>query len=85
MLKYAESSAHIGKNDKAFQLIRQLLLNGYEIDQLANYEAFQNLVGLKEWSQLDKDYQNLHNEYLNSIDLELREKIAEMKRIDQMF
>lgn len=85
MLKYAESSARIGKKDKAFQLIRQLLLNGYEIDQLANNEAFQNLVSLKEWSQLEKDYQNLHNEYLNSIDLELREKIAEMKRIDQMF
>tara|TARA_B110001450_G_C17543228_1_gene449489 strand:+ start:31 stop:924 length:894 start_codon:yes stop_codon:yes gene_type:complete len=85
MLKYAESSARIGKKDKALQLIRQLLLNGYEIDQLANNEAFQNLVGLKEWSQLEKDYQNLHNEYLNSVDLELREKIAEMKRIDQMF
>lgn len=85
MLKYAESSARIGKKDKALQLIRQLLLNGYEIDQLANNEAFQNLVGLKEWSQLEKDYQSLHNEYLNSIDLELREKIAEMKRIDQMF
>lgn len=85
MLKYAESSARIGKKDKALQLIRQLLLNGYEIDQLANNEAFQNLVVLKEWSQLEKDYQNLHNDYLNSIDLDLREKIAEMKRIDQMF
>ncbi|MFP4846034.1 hypothetical protein [Winogradskyella sp. PE311] len=85
MLKYAESSARIGKKEKALQLIRLLILNGYEIDQLANNEAFQNLVGLKEWTQLEKDYENLHKEYLNSINLDLREKIAEMKRIDQMY
>lgn len=85
MLKYAESSAHIGEKEKAFVLIRKLLLTGYEINQLANNEAFQSIVGTDKWTELDKDYESLHKEYLSSIDLELREKIAEMKRIDQMY
>jgi len=85
MLKYAESSAHIGEKEKAFELIRKLLLKGYEINQLANNEAFQSLVGSDKWTQLEKDYESLHKEYLSSIDLELREKIAEMKRIDQLY
>lgn len=85
ILKYAESSARIGKNEKALELIRILLLNGYEINQLANNEAFQNLVSLEQWTQLEKDYEILHKEYLSTINLDLREKIAEMKRIDQMY
>lgn len=85
MSKYAESSARIGENEKAIELIRKLFLKGYEINQLENNDAFQNLVGSKEWIQLEKDYEDLHKEYLNSIDLDLRKKIAEMKRIDQMY
>lgn len=85
MLKYAESSAHIGEKEKAFELIRKLLLKGYEINQLENNEAFQSLVGTDKWTQLEKDYESLYKEYLSSIDLELREKITEMKRIDQIY
>lgn len=85
MEKYAESSARIGEKEKAFELIRKLLLKGYEINQLANNEAFQSLIDSNKWTQLEKDYESLHKQYLSSIDLELREKIAEMKRIDQMY
>lgn len=83
MLKYAESSARIGKKEKALELIRLLLLHGYEIDQLANNDAFTDLVGSVGWTQLENDYENIRQEYLNSIDLDLRKKIAMMEYNDQ--
>lgn len=83
MLKYAESAAKIEENGKALELIRLLILKGYEIDNLANNEAFIDLIGSAGWTQLENDYETLRGEYLNNIDLELREKIAMMRYNDQ--
>ncbi len=85
MMKYAESAARIGENKKAFELIRELILNGYEINQLSNNDAFKNIKESTEWKKIESEYGKLHEEYLNSINLELREQISEMKRVDQLY
>lgn len=83
MLIFAESSARIGEQKKAMELIRELILNGYEIDQLSNNESFQTLIGTAEWVNMEREYEALHNEYLNSINLPIRERISTMKYNDQ--
>lgn len=83
--KFAESAAHIGENKKTFQLIRKLILEGYEITDLETNDAFQNIIKTDEWTELKNDYNSLHKQYLNSINLELRERISEMIRIDQIY
>ncbi len=85
IIKYAESSAQIGENEKAFELLRKLVLKGYELSDLKNNDAFQKIINSDNWTELENDYDSLHKEYLNSINLELREKISEMKRIDQLY
>ncbi|WP_299524074.1 hypothetical protein [Winogradskyella sp.] len=84
-LKYAESAARLGKNKKAFELIRNLILKGDKITYLKDIDAFQNIVNTNQWLELEKDYDSLRNEYLSSINLELREKIREMSRLDQIY
>ena len=44
MYKYAESAARIGATQKAIELIRALLLRGYDINQLAQNEGFVPLL-----------------------------------------
>ena len=84
-LKYAESSARIGKNKKAFELIRKLILKGDDLNYLKDIDAFQNIIHSNKWSELEKNYDLLHDDYLSSINLELREKIKEMRRVDQLY
>lgn len=83
--KYAESSARIGKNEKTFELIRKLILKGYEINDFKTNDAFQNIIDSDEWTELEKDYDHLHKKYLSTINLELRTKIDEMTTVDQLY
>ncbi|MDT0622031.1 hypothetical protein [Croceitalea vernalis] len=85
MMKYAESAARIGENEKTFELIRELILNGYEINQLTDNDGFKNVIETAEWKKIENEYENLHSEYLNSINLDLREEIGEMERADQLY
>jgi len=85
MMKYAESAARIGENKKAFELVQELILNGYEINQLTNNDAFKNIIETTEWKKIESEYEKLHKEYLNSINIELRAQISEMKRVDQLY
>ncbi|WP_299097890.1 hypothetical protein [uncultured Winogradskyella sp.] len=83
--KYAESTAHIGKNEKTFELIRKLILKGYELDDFKTNAAFQNIINTTQWHDVEKEFDLLHTQYLNSINLELRKKVSEMTRIDQLY
>ena len=83
LYNYAESAARIGDHKKAMTLVRKLILSGYNIQQLANNEGFNPLVKTKDWQELEANYNKLHQEYLNGINLELRQKIAEMTKADQ--
>jgi len=83
MEKYAESAAIIGKEKKALELIHKLILNGYTIDQIEENEAFSSIVKTKDWDKIENEYSDLRENYLNSINLELREQISEMQNADQ--
>ncbi|TRO66776.1 hypothetical protein [Christiangramia sabulilitoris] len=85
MEKYAESAAIIGKKKKALELIKELILNGYEIDQIEDNEAFSSILKSQEWNKIKYDYSDLRKEYLNNINLELREQISEMQNADQYY
>lgn len=65
--KYAESSAHIGENEKAFELIRKLILKGYEITDLKTNGAFQNIINSDKWNELEKEYDTLHRRYFTQL------------------
>lgn len=83
MLKYAEASAQIGETDKALSLVRKLIQNGYKIDDLREEEAFSNLVNTSEWKKIEKEYPKLREEYIASMDLDLRKEIMQMVAADQ--
>ncbi len=83
MLKYAESAAKIGKNNKALILIRDLISNGYKIEQLKNNEAFLKLIDTPKWEKIEKDYSKMQSEYIKTINLDLRDQISEMIDMDQ--
>jgi hypothetical protein len=83
LYNYAESAARIGDHAKAITLVKKLVLSGYNIEQLANNEGFAPLIKTKEWQELEASYNELHQEYLNGINLDLRQKIAEMIQADQ--
>ncbi|PTX43474.1 hypothetical protein C8P64_2002 [Christiangramia gaetbulicola] len=83
MVKYAESAAIIGKEDKALELLRDLILNGYTIEQLEENQAFSTIVRTENWGRIENEYSELRENYLNSINLELRDQISEMQNADQ--
>lgn len=83
MLKYAEASARIGEPNKALKLIQQLIQHGYEIYELKDNEAFSDLVGTSEWKAIEKEYPRMREEYIASMNLDLRKQISEMVVKDQ--
>ncbi|PHN08470.1 hypothetical protein [Flavilitoribacter nigricans] len=85
MLKYAEAAARIGKDEKALQLVRDLIFEGYEIDQLAQKDAFVQLAAGPEWKAIALEYDTLRRQYLHTIDLDLRKQVVEMKDADQYY
>jgi len=85
MMIFAQCAARVGDKDKALLLVRELILKGYDIQKLSNNEAFENLLNTEEWKLLEENYNHFRNEYLNSVDVDLRKQLAEMTYYDQYY
>lgn len=83
--KYAIAAARIGENEKALRLIRELVLQGYEISKLAEDNAFAHLLNSPEWKNIEANYDALHEQYMRGINLDLRRQIGEMRNVDQSY
>ena len=85
MEKYAESAARIGETKKALELIQKLILVGYEIESLKQNEAYVGIIKTSKWRKIEKEYPKLHEIYLKSINLDLRNQIFEMTSSDKYY
>ncbi|MCL2073191.1 MAG: hypothetical protein FWH18_04680 [Marinilabiliaceae bacterium] len=72
----------LGKTKLAVKYAKMLILYGYELEDFEK-EPFNLIKNKRFWSNFENDYTILRNEYLQTVDIELREKYYNLFLKDQ--
>lgn len=82
---FAETCAILGKNDLAICFIKKEIENGSTLEVLQQNSNFDIIFASEEGKGLIANYGALRTNYLSSLNLELRNEIAEMAENDQIY
>ena len=80
---FSKTCAILGKNQEAIDFIKKNISYGNNIYGLLNYDEFNAVLKSEEGKNIAKNYEQLKNEALNNLNLELREEIYQMIKVDQ--
>jgi len=81
--KFAKICAKLGKEDLAIEYIKKAISKGSTIGTFQNNEIFNNIFKSKKGQELIAEYDNRRKEYINSLNMDLRNEIIKMIDIDQ--
>lgn len=82
---FAETTAVLKKYDLTFEFAAKLILSGSELSRLQNNTNFDEFMASKYGKQLEAEYGDLRQQFMDRIDLDLRAEIISMMRADQMY
>jgi len=83
--KYAEVAARLGHNDVALSYITKKIRMGSELKWILQDSVFADVFKTEEGEKLIDQYKRIREEYVNSINIELRVDIQEMSHLDQLY
>lgn len=83
--KFTEVAAILGHNNMALDFIEMELRGGYELKWLIQDETYNLLFETKRGKDIIENYQAIRESYLKTVNLDLREEIQEMNRLDQLY
>ncbi|HAA22587.1 MAG TPA: hypothetical protein DCR93_31910 [Cytophagales bacterium] len=69
---------HLGEIELAFDYLQKGILNGWTMKSINRYKYLKKLKDYDEWERIKKDYDNLHKQYLSTLNSHLA---SEMKRL----
>ena len=81
--KFAESAAIIGEEDKAIEILQELILRGTTLDQIKGNESYTTLLQSKAWKEVEYNYDSLRTIHLQKVNVDLRQEISDMIHADQ--
>src|SRR5690606_5321801 len=80
---FAETTAILKKYDLTFEFVTKLILEGSELTRFKNNTSFEGFLSSPYGAQIINKYDSLRKQFMNKIDLELREEIMFMCFADQ--
>ncbi len=81
--KFAETTAILKKYDLTFEFVRKSILEGSELSRFQNNTNFEGFITSKYGKQLAQEYDALRSQFMEKIDLKLREELILMRYADQ--
>lgn len=81
--KFAKVCAKLGKDDLAIEYIKKAISKGSTIGTFKNNEIFNDIFNSEKGKELIAEYDNRREEYINSLNMDLRTEIIQMIEIDQ--
>ncbi|WP_299125003.1 hypothetical protein [uncultured Winogradskyella sp.] len=82
---FAETCAILKKDDLALVFMKKKIANGSTLESMQRNSNFDNVFASEGGKELIANYDTLRKEYLSSLNLDLRQEIAEMKANDQKY
>lgn len=83
--KFAETAAILKKYDLTYEFLKKSILSGSELSRFQNNTNFEGFMASKYGKQLEQEYDALRNQFMDKIDLELRNELISMHFADQMY
>ncbi|KAA3623202.1 MAG: hypothetical protein DWQ02_24870 [Bacteroidetes bacterium] len=79
----AQLALYLGDTQKAINLIKKGILRGWEWKSIRKNDFFTPLRGEEDWKKLKKNYRQLHQQYLSSLNNPLRKRVKKLFSKDQ--
>jgi len=73
----------IGEKEKGFIYLKKAISNGWELTNIKEQKFLSKYLLDSNWKNIEKQYKNLHKQFLNRIDTTLRNKAYAMIEKDQ--
>ena len=73
----------IGEKEKGFFYVKKAISNGWELTNIKKQKFLSKNLLDSDWESIEKQYEDLHNLFLNKIDSTLRDKVHTMIEKDQ--
>lgn len=83
IVKFAETTAILKKYDLTFAFVKRSILEGSELSSFQNNTSFEGFMTSKYGKQLVQEYDALRSQFMDKIDLELRNELILMRFADQ--
>ncbi len=83
--KFAETTAILKKYDLTYAFIKKSILKGSELTRFQNNESFGEFMASKYGKELEQEYIGLREQFMNKIDLKLRDELILMHFADQKY
>lgn len=80
---FAETTAILEKYDLTFEFVKKSILKGSELSRFQNNKNFEGFMASKYGKQLAQEYDALRSQFMEKIDLKLREELILMRYADQ--
>ncbi len=73
----------IGEKEKGFTYIKKAIANGLELKKLKEEKFFGKYLLDSDWKKIEEQYEDLHNLFLNRINLTIKKEVRSMFENDQ--
>lgn len=83
--KFAETTAILKKYDLTYVFVRKSILEGSELSRFQTNTNFEGFMASKYGKQLELEYDTLRSQFMDKIDLKLRNELISMHFADQMY
>lgn len=80
--KFAETTAILKKYELTFEFLKKSILSGSELSRFQNNTSFEGFLASKYGKQLELEYDTLRNQFMEKIDLKLRNELILMRYAD---
>lgn len=80
---FAETTAILKKYDLTYEFLKKSILKGSELGRFQNNTSFEGFMASKYGKQLGQEYDALRSQFMNKIDLKLRNELILMRYADQ--
>ncbi|MDG5493199.1 tetratricopeptide repeat protein [Psychroserpens sp. SPM9] len=80
---FAKVCAELNKESLAIEYIKKAISKGSTLGTFQNDESFNNIFKSEQGKKLIEEYDNMRQKYINSLNMDLRNEIQEMIKIDQ--
>lgn len=81
--KFSETTALLKKYDLTFEFVRKSILEGSKLSRFQNNNSFDGFFASKYGKQLVHEYDALRSQFMDKIDLKLRNELILMRYADQ--
>ncbi|WP_034259680.1 hypothetical protein [Aequorivita capsosiphonis] len=80
---FAETTSVLKKYDLTFEYLKKSILEGSKLSRFQNNTNFEEFMVSKYGKQLEEEYDTLHSQFMDNIDLKLRNELILMRYADQ--